>query len=138
MAAKRAEKAKEEAKDHLANETIRRKGGRVRVDIAIPCDRQLIGSLQDLNEIREELKAKEIQKDLEAKKRGSHVFDPHLRSVSAHLALQRNWRMRKHAHASRPRSRPTDASERRRQQGRRRCVRAGLSPRVPLRLPPLQ
>ncbi|KAI0732135.1 ubiquitin-related domain-containing protein [Fomitopsis betulina] len=51
MAAKRAEKAKEEAKDHLANEAIRRKGGR------------------DLNEIREDLKAKEIKKDLEAKKR---------------------------------------------------------------------
>ena len=31
MAAKRAAKAKEEAKEHLANEAIRRKGGRVRV-----------------------------------------------------------------------------------------------------------
>ncbi|KZT69290.1 hypothetical protein DAEQUDRAFT_726872 [Daedalea quercina L-15889] len=51
MAAKRAAKAKEDAKEHLANEAIRRKGGR------------------DLNEIREELKAKEVKKDLEAKKR---------------------------------------------------------------------
>ncbi|TFY50563.1 hypothetical protein EVJ58_g10995, partial [Rhodofomes roseus] len=51
MAAKRAVKAKEEAKEHLANENIRRKAGR------------------DMNEIREELKAKELKKDLEAKKR---------------------------------------------------------------------
>ncbi|KAH9926984.1 ubiquitin-related domain-containing protein [Fomitopsis serialis] len=51
MAAKRMVKSKEEAKEQQANEAIRRKAGR------------------DMNEVREEMKAKEIKKDLEAKKR---------------------------------------------------------------------
>ncbi|EPT01102.1 hypothetical protein FOMPIDRAFT_1016089 [Fomitopsis schrenkii] len=79
MAAKRAEKAKEEAKDHLANETIRRKGGR------------------DLNEIREELKAKEIQKDLEAKKR-EKLEDAKARArVKAQIEADRRERAEKAA-----------------------------------------
>lgn len=99
MAAKRAEKAKEEAKDHLANEAIRRKGGRVRMAEIVQRDRRLIGLLQDLNEIREDLKAKEIKKDLEAKKRGSHVLESPWIRVFTHLESQRNWRRRRHAHA---------------------------------------
>ncbi|THG96071.1 hypothetical protein EW026_g5690 [Hermanssonia centrifuga] len=55
MAAKRAVKAKEEAKEHKANEAIRRKSGK--------CDPK------DINEIREELKQKEIIKEAEAKRR---------------------------------------------------------------------
>lgn len=51
MAIKRAAKAKEEAKEHKANEAIRRKSGK------------------DINEIREELKNKEILKEAEAKRR---------------------------------------------------------------------
>ena len=134
MAAKRAAKAKEEAKEHLANEAIRRKGGRVRAKLVVLRERRLIDILQDLNEIREELKAKEIQKDLEAKKRGTSVFVP-LSSVLAHSASQRNWKKRKRAHASRPKSRPTSVSERRRQQGRKRYARASPYPGAPPRLP---
>ncbi|KZV65051.1 hypothetical protein PENSPDRAFT_756841 [Peniophora sp. CONT] len=51
MAAKRAVKAKQEAEEAKANELIRRKGG------------------QDLGKVQEELKAKQIKRDLEAKKR---------------------------------------------------------------------
>lgn len=51
MAAKRAAKAKEEAKEQRANEAIRRKSGK------------------DINELREELKQKEMLKEAEAKRR---------------------------------------------------------------------
>ncbi|KAI0940721.1 hypothetical protein AcV7_003025 [Taiwanofungus camphoratus] len=51
MAAKRAVKAKEDARENLANEAIRRKAGR------------------DINELREEIKAKEMKKEAEAKRR---------------------------------------------------------------------
>ncbi|CCM02662.1 uncharacterized protein FIBRA_04766 [Fibroporia radiculosa] len=51
MAAKRAVKAKEEAKESLANEAIRRRAGR------------------DMNELREEIQAKEMKKEAEAKRR---------------------------------------------------------------------
>ncbi|KZT07347.1 uncharacterized protein LAESUDRAFT_812327 [Laetiporus sulphureus 93-53] len=51
MAAKRAAKAKEEAQENLANEAIRRKAGK------------------DVNELREEIKAKELMKEAEAKRR---------------------------------------------------------------------
>ncbi|KAJ3532075.1 hypothetical protein NM688_g7477 [Phlebia brevispora] len=52
MAVKRAAKAKEDEKEARANEAIRRKSGK------------------DINEIREELKQKEILKEAEAKRRG--------------------------------------------------------------------
>ncbi|KIP03043.1 hypothetical protein PHLGIDRAFT_95250 [Phlebiopsis gigantea 11061_1 CR5-6] len=51
MAAKRAVKAREEAKEAKANEAIRRKSGK------------------DINEVREEMKHKEILKEAEAKRR---------------------------------------------------------------------
>jgi len=51
MAAKRALKAAEDAKEAKANEAIRRKAGK------------------DMNQIREELKLKEVQKEVEMKKR---------------------------------------------------------------------
>ncbi|PCH44531.1 hypothetical protein WOLCODRAFT_139057 [Wolfiporia cocos MD-104 SS10] len=51
MAAKRAVKAKEEARENLANEAIRRKAGR------------------DINQLREEIQAKELKKEAEAKRR---------------------------------------------------------------------
>jgi len=51
MAAKRAVKAKEEAKEHQANEALRRKAGK------------------DMNKIKEDLQAKEIQKEAEQKRR---------------------------------------------------------------------
>lgn len=41
MAVKRAAKAKEDAKEHLANEAIRRKGGRVCAKLLMPSDRRL-------------------------------------------------------------------------------------------------
>lgn len=51
MAAKRAVKAKQEARENLANDAIRRKAGK------------------DLNELREEIKVKEMKKEAEAKRR---------------------------------------------------------------------
>ncbi|KAJ3514153.1 hypothetical protein NLJ89_g2536 [Agrocybe chaxingu] len=51
LAEKRANKAVEEAKDHKANETLRRKAGK------------------DLNKLREEVQAKEAMKEAEKKKR---------------------------------------------------------------------
>ncbi|KAL4249933.1 Ubiquitin-related domain-containing protein [Abortiporus biennis] len=51
MTAKRAAKAKEEAKESVANEAIRRKAGR------------------DINALREELQAKELKKEAEAKRK---------------------------------------------------------------------
>ena len=71
MAAKRAAKAKEEAKEHLANEAIRRKSGKV-------CHTNFVltaciykSTFQDINELREELKQKELIKEAEAKRRGT-------------------------------------------------------------------
>ncbi|EGN97022.1 hypothetical protein SERLA73DRAFT_185304 [Serpula lacrymans var. lacrymans S7.3] len=51
MAAKRAVKAKEEAKENKANEALRRKAGK------------------DMNKVKEDLQAKEIQKEVEQKRR---------------------------------------------------------------------
>ncbi|PIL24794.1 transcription factor [Ganoderma sinense ZZ0214-1] len=51
MAVKRAAKAKEDAKETIANEAIRRKAGK------------------DMNKIREEMKQKELLKEVEAKRR---------------------------------------------------------------------
>ncbi len=74
MAAKRAAKAKEEAKETIANEAIRRKAGKVR-RLLSGCRNymQLTESLrlQDLNTIREEMKQKELLKEAEKKRRGT-------------------------------------------------------------------
>ncbi|OSX64339.1 hypothetical protein POSPLADRAFT_1180010 [Postia placenta MAD-698-R-SB12] len=51
MSEKRAVKAQQEARENLANETIRRKAGK------------------DMNELREEIRAKEMKKEAEAKRR---------------------------------------------------------------------
>jgi hypothetical protein len=53
MAAKRAVKAKQEAEENKANEALRRKSGR------------------DQGEIREQMKAKEAQKEALARKKGA-------------------------------------------------------------------
>jgi UBX domain-containing protein 1/4 len=55
MAAKRAVKAKQEAEEAKANELIRRKGG------------------QAMAKIQDDLKAKQVAKDLAAKKRGTYA-----------------------------------------------------------------
>ncbi|KAI0766164.1 ubiquitin-related domain-containing protein [Trametes elegans] len=57
LAAKRAVKAKEDAKETLANEAIRRKAGR------------------DMNQIREEMKQKELLKEAEKKRKGMRPAD---------------------------------------------------------------
>ncbi|EJF64427.1 hypothetical protein DICSQDRAFT_81696 [Dichomitus squalens LYAD-421 SS1] len=79
MAAKKAAKAKEEAKETLANEAIRRKSGK------------------DINELREELKRKELLKEAEAKRR-EKVEDAKARAaVKAQIEADKKARAEKAA-----------------------------------------
>ena len=75
MADKRAKKAAEEAKEAKANELIRRKAGKVRTE-HLPSFQTTTADkthpiAQEAAQIKEDLKNKEILKDLEAKRRGS-------------------------------------------------------------------
>ena len=86
MADKRARKAAEEAKEAKANELIRRKAGKVRTE-HIPSFQMTTTDkthpiAQEAAQIKEDLKNKEILKDLEAKRRGSSS-----RTHSHHLSL---------------------------------------------------
>ncbi|KAI0358218.1 hypothetical protein OH77DRAFT_1421525 [Trametes cingulata] len=79
LAAKRAAKAKEEAKESLANEAIRRKAGR------------------DINQIREEMKQKELLKEAE-KKRKEKLEDAKARAaVKAQIEADKKARAEKAA-----------------------------------------
>ncbi|KAI0730979.1 ubiquitin-related domain-containing protein [Earliella scabrosa] len=79
MAAKRAVKAKEDAKENLANEAIRRKAGR------------------DMNAIREEMKQKELIKEAE-KKRQEKLEDAKARAaVKAQIEADKKARAEKAA-----------------------------------------
>ncbi|RPD58953.1 hypothetical protein L226DRAFT_536479 [Lentinus tigrinus ALCF2SS1-7] len=79
MAAKKAAKAKEDAKDNLANEAIRRKAGR------------------DMNAIREEMKQKELLKEAE-KKRREKIEDQKARAaVKAQIEADKKARAEKAA-----------------------------------------
>ncbi|SRR5258708_4967350 len=75
MAEKRALKAAEEAKEAKANELIRRKAGKVS-----PIHHQANQSLlthtyrQETAQVKEDLKNKQLLKDLEEKRRGSSHF----------------------------------------------------------------
>ena len=74
MAEKRARKAAEEAKEAKANELIRRKAGKVRLKTGPypPPNNQLwlTHIEQETAQMKEDLKNKQILKDLEAKRRG--------------------------------------------------------------------
>ena len=73
MAAKRAAKAKEDAKADFANEAIRRKAGRVRVHVSVclaESQTEYAMPFQDINAVREEMKQKELIKEAEKKRRG--------------------------------------------------------------------
>lgn len=71
MAAKRAAKAVEDAKEAKANELIRRKAGKVRPHNT--CSLSFSQELgQDINQLREEIQAREARKEAEAMKRGIH------------------------------------------------------------------
>ena len=75
---------------------------------------------QDLGKIREELKAKELVKEAEAKRRGMNIPDV----ITQYLSyLQRRSRMPKLKPLLRPRSKQTRRPEQRRQQGRKRSVK---------------
>jgi len=79
MAAKKAAKAKEEAREHKANEAIRRKAGK------------------DINEIREEMKAKELVKEAE-KKRKEKLEDAKARAaIKAQIEADKRERAEKAA-----------------------------------------
>ncbi|KAI8996496.1 ubiquitin-related domain-containing protein [Trametes punicea] len=79
LAAKRAAKAKEEAKESLANEAIRRKAGK------------------DMNQIREEMKQKELLKEAE-KKRKEKLEDAKARAaVKAQIEADKRERAAKAA-----------------------------------------
>ena len=77
MTEKRARKAAEEAKEVKANELIRRKAGKVRTLLdrappSSPTDQSLLTHhQQEASQIKEDLKNKQILKDLEEKRRGS-------------------------------------------------------------------
>ncbi len=97
MAAKRAVKAKEEAKENKANEAIRRKAGRVRRSPfelpSMPNDVSICvypACVQDIQEIREEMQQKELLKEAEAKRRGMSLLMPSpYRPILMHLNLTR-------------------------------------------------
>lgn len=78
MAEKRAKKAAEEAKEARANELIRRKAGKVRAGLALPPHDNILTvsckHQQEAAQITEDLKTKQMLKDLEAKRRGSSDF----------------------------------------------------------------
>ena len=88
MTSKRALKAAEEAKEAKANELIRRKAGKVRFKLEPypPSSKRIVAHTyrQEAAQIKDDLKNKQILKDLEAKRRGSsHFPPPHLlRSLS--------------------------------------------------------
>jgi len=71
MAAKRALKAVEEAKEAKANELIRRKAGKVCAHSTSASFFFCLTSSQDMNQIREEIQARESKKEAEAIKRGA-------------------------------------------------------------------
>jgi hypothetical protein len=78
MTEKRARKAAEEAKEAKANELIRRKAGKVRIgNLNHPPERQKAHAcvpriiVQESAQIKEDLKNKQILKDLEEKRRGT-------------------------------------------------------------------
>jgi len=83
MAAKRAQKAVEEARENIQSETLRRKAGRVsaitrRLPSLLPfhqifcCTSKKLNSIcEDASKIKDELLAKQLAKDMEEKKRGA-------------------------------------------------------------------
>ncbi|KAI0027140.1 ubiquitin-related domain-containing protein [Vararia minispora EC-137] len=79
MAAKRAVKAKQEAEEAKANELIRRKGG------------------QDMAKIQEDLKAKQVAKDLAAKKREKEEEAKARAAVKAQIEADKRERAAKAA-----------------------------------------
>jgi len=75
LLAKRADKAIEESKENKANEALRRKAGKVRSSSPNTGfhDFEYL-SQQDINKLKEELRAKEAIKEVEAKRRGIGFF----------------------------------------------------------------
>jgi UBX domain-containing protein 1/4 len=80
MDEKRAKKAEEEAKEARANELIRRKAGKVRAGNLLTQPPSFLQkrstnrfTKQEATQIKEDLKNKQILKDLEAKRRGSFL-----------------------------------------------------------------
>ena len=82
MNEKRARKAAEEAKEAKANELIRRKAGKVRGPYLLIIKQPTVAHTyvyqQEAMQIKEDLKNKQLLKDLEAKRRGSSHSPPSL------------------------------------------------------------
>ena len=135
MSEKRARKAAEEAKEAKANELIRRKAGKVRDGTRLYSrKKQYLTSpranqSQEASQIKEDLKNKQILKDLAAKRRGSsHPLRPRSPKretmIIVYLFIQKRRTRRRPSQRLKRRSRLTSANAPRRQRRRKHCVRA--------------
>jgi len=144
MAEKRATKAAEEAKEAKANELIRRKAGQVRTVNLFPffhantVRARALSIAQEAVGIKEDMKNKQILKDLEAKRRGSSSHHPlphpsHQVATRSYIQpFQKRRTTSGPAPPSRPRSKPTSASARKKRRRKRRSVRVLPPLRCPL------